>query len=283
VVVAAGPWTSGLVARTVGNTGRLPPARYALAVNLVVNRRLADVAVGVQARTGPGEDRVCGGHRFLFFVPHGEATLLGTWYTLAEGDPAQACEQGVRSLIREFNESCPGLELSAGEVSGYQWGRLPLKAGIESGPPEALAEQPRILDHGRLGGVRQLISVEGVKYTTARSVAARAVDLVFATLRRPNPGCRTHQVRLSGLSEGAALQPTDILHAVREEMARKLSDIVLRRTRSGSVAIPSRAVIEGAARVAGAELGWDTGQQESEVDEVVRQTGLPGRVMETVG
>jgi glycerol-3-phosphate dehydrogenase len=287
VLVAAGPWTRDLVATGTG-AAALDVPRRALALNVVIARRLADVAFGVQARSGRGEDPVCGGHRFLFGAPHGKGTLLGTWYAADPGDPRVARERGVPALLREFNDACPGLELSLADVVRCQWGWLPLKGGNEPGRPDALAERPRIADHGP-AGARHLLSVEGVKYTTARLVAEQAVDRVFASLGRTSPACRTAEVRLPGAEERPAVEPGgmpargEIVRVVREEMAVTLTDIVFRRTTLGAVPGPQRTAVQAAARMAGSELGWDSLREEAEVDAVMRETAVAGPAMEPVG
>jgi glycerol-3-phosphate dehydrogenase len=287
VLVAAGPWTRNLVATGTGAPG-LDLPRRAIGLNVVIARRLADVAVGVRSRSGPREDPVCGGHRFLFCAPQGKGTLLGTWYTADPSDPRVECDRGVPALLGEFNDACPGLELSPGEVVRCQWGWLPLKGGNEPGRPDSLAERPRLTDHGSQG-VRHLFSVEGVKYTTARLVAEQAVDRLFASLDRTSPACRTAELRLPGVEDGTAVEPgamptrEEIVRAVREEMAVTLTDIVFRRTALGAAPGPDRAAVEAAARMAGSELGWDSLRQEAEIDAVMRQTGVPGPAMEAVG
>jgi glycerol-3-phosphate dehydrogenase len=278
VIVAAGPWTVELLAGTIGGPGRLP-AKRALAVNVMIDRSLAEVTIGAQAGSGADEDPVCGGHRFLFAVPVGRATLLGTWYTVAEGsDPRAECERGAGILLQEFNQACPGLDLSPADVARFQWGWLPLKAGIEPGRATALAERPRVVDHGRQHGIQHLFSVEGTKYTTARRVAERVVDRVFSDLHRPSPACRTAEVILEG-----AVANAEVLHAVREEMALKLSDIVFRRTSLGSVSRQDRGTVEHVAHLAGQELGWDGFREEAEVEDVMRQMGVPGPPVEALG
>jgi glycerol-3-phosphate dehydrogenase len=287
VLVAAGPWTRGLVATGMGAT-TIDVGGRALGLNVVIARRLADVAVGVQARSGRREDPVCGGHRFLFCAPQGEATLLGTWYTAAASHPQAARDRGVTALLGEFNAACPGLDLSAGDVVRSQWGWLPLKGINERGRPGALAERPRIVDHGRQG-VRHLVSVEGVKYTTARLVAEQAVDRVFASLDRTSPRCRTAETRLPGAEARVRANRVaipaggEIVRAVREEMAVTLPDIVFRRTTLGAAPGPQRSAVEDVARTAGLELGWDSLRQQAEVDAVMQQAGVPGPAMEAVG
>jgi glycerol-3-phosphate dehydrogenase len=289
VLVAAGPWTEEVLASIVDLPQRRR-GRQALAVNLVVDRRLAEVAFGVRARTSRHEDPVCGGSRFLFSAPHGQVTLLGTWYTADAADAAVANERGLRELLREFNDACPGLDLSEREVRRCQSGWLPLKDGRERGRADALAERPRIVHYGPTLGIRNLLSVEGVKFTTARLVAEQAVTRVFTSLGRTSPPCRTAELRLHGTESGVAAQAGatqagrgEIVRAVREEMAVKLSDIVFRRTALGAAPGPERTAVEAAARIAGAELGWDLSRQDLEVTAVMRELAAPGPVLEPVG
>jgi glycerol-3-phosphate dehydrogenase len=286
VLVAAGPWCEDIVATGTGTP--LAARRRALAVNLVVARRLADLAVGVRARSGRVEDPVCGGRRFLFCAPEEQATLLGTWYTSGAADTRAARDRGVTSLLHEFNEACPGLDLSSRDVVRTQWGWLPLKDGDERGRPDALAERPRITDHGHTHGVRHLLSVEGVKFTTARLVAEQAVDQVFASLGRTSPPCRTAELPLHTAElerpagAAAAALREEIVQAVRSEMAIKLTDVVFRRTRLGAVPGPERGQVEAAARAMGTELGWDTLRQAEEIQAVMSEAGAPGPALETV-
>lgn len=287
VLVAAGPWTQDLVATGLG-AAALESPRRAMGLNVVIGRKLADVAFGVRSRSGTREDPVCGGRRFLFSAPQGTGTVLGTWYAPDQDDPRATRDRGVLALLGEFNDACPGLELSPTDVVRCQWGWLPLKGGNEPGRPDALAERPRIVDYGRQG-IRHLLSVEGVKYTTARLVAEQAVDRAFASLDRTSPACRTAELRLQGAEGRAApdalVMPAreEIVRAVRDEMAVTLPDIVFRRTALGAVPGPGRAAVEAAARIAGAELGWDTLRQEAEIEAVFREAGVAGSALEAVG
>ena len=286
VLVAAGPWCEDIVATATGTP--VEARRRALAVNLVVGRRLAELAIGVRARSGRLEDPVCGGGRFLFCAPEAQATLLGTWYTSNAADARAVRDRGVTALLHEFNDACPGLGLSSRDVVRAQWGWLPLKSGAERGRHDALAERPRITDHGYADGVRHLVSVEGVKFTTARLVAEQAIDRVFASLGRTSPPCRTAELPVDTgevtppAGARTAVVREEIVRAVRSEMASKLTDVVFRRTRLGAVPGPERAEVEAAARVMGAELGWDALRQGEETEAVMREAGAPGPALETV-
>ena len=281
VVVAAGPWTSALA-------GQTPAPPLAFALNLVVARRLAEVAVGLRARTGADGDPVVGGGRFLFLAPQGEATLLGTWYAPSAGASAQVrAARGVAALVAEFNEACPALALRESDVVRCQWGWLPLKAGRESGRATALAERPRLIDHGKFGGVRGMLSVEGVKYTTARGVAEQTVDRVVAALGLAPRPCTTaveplEQARLAREGDAVPLEAA-VRRAARDEMALRFSDIVFRRTGLGALTGPDAAAVGAAARIAAAELGWTGEQQAVEIARALDEFRAPAPVGEPAG
>jgi glycerol-3-phosphate dehydrogenase len=63
--------------------------------------------------------------------------------------------------------------------------------------------------------------------------------------------------------------------AARHESARTLSDILLRRTGLGTLGLPGDEVLDAAARLAAAELGWDDARREAELEDTVRALTLP--------
>jgi glycerol-3-phosphate dehydrogenase len=290
VLVAAGPWTEGIVNTAVSAPTSpetpLPLSTHALAMNVVLDRRLAEVAVGVRARSGSQEDPVCGGRRFLFCAPQGGRTVLGTWYTASSVGDESTRLHGAKALVKEFNDACPELDLTKRNVVDCQWGWLPLKNGNERGRPDALAERTRITDHRAAHGVRYLISVEGVKFTTARRVVEQAIDRVFVSLGRAIPPCRTAEQQLDQAMMPPEVTQTlteeEIFRAVRQEMAVKLSDLVFRRTRLGAAPKLQRRAVEAAARTFGVESGWDERRVVEEVDAVMREVGAPRTALETV-
>jgi glycerol-3-phosphate dehydrogenase len=132
-------------------------------------------------------------------------------------------------------------------------------------------------------GIRHLLSVEPVKYTTARSVAQRVVDLVFHDLGKRPPPCRTAEVRLELAGIDGPPTPSDVRRAVNQEMAVTLSDIIFRRTGADRSGRLDRAAVSQAAQVAGAELGWDTMRQAAEIEAVMHNRGTLLPVEEPVG
>jgi glycerol-3-phosphate dehydrogenase len=69
---------------------------------------------------------------------------------------------------------------------------------------------------------------------------------------------------------GTRVLGAEVVHAVREEMARHLADVVLRRTDLGITHRPSEAALEVASTIMAGELGWSSRVREAEVRRVQR-------------
>jgi glycerol-3-phosphate dehydrogenase len=239
VLNAAGPWVDGLLDLAGIARRRVPLLR---SYNLVL-RRPSPVAHAVGARsTG----------RFLFLVPWGERSMVGTGYEPAEAPEPEA---GIRRFLEDAGRAFPWAELGAQDVSLVHLGLVP-----GSGGPDGLWTRSFVVDHEEEHRVPGLLSIYGAKYTTARAVAEKAVDRAFARLGRRTPRCRTAE---TPLAEARVLEGSlgeRARHAVRAEMARSLADAVLRRLDLGTAGPPPEAEIDEVARVLAGELGWDEAQ-----------------------
>jgi glycerol-3-phosphate dehydrogenase len=269
IVIAAGPWTEELAARAGRPTAPAGSApRLAFGMNLVIGRRLGEAAAGLRSASSSEADPGGSGGRFLFTVPQERTTLLGTWYEVADGDdPGAALDRGEEFLLEAANRACPGLRLTPEDVIGRQMGRLPLDAGV-------LAERPRVRWR-EVSGPSNVLTVEAVKYTTARGVAEHVVDAVLASLGLEPRACRTAETPLVGAEASAgpsASAPLEqrVRRAVTEEMAATLSDVVFRRTELGDPPGPDEDGVRLAARVAGDALGWDDRRRSEEEATVLR-------------
>jgi glycerol-3-phosphate dehydrogenase len=275
VVIAAGPWTPPLVG---ADPARTP---LAFALNVELPGRLAGVAVGVQSPSDAVADPVIGGHRFIFLVPQDTTTLVGTWYapwTPGAADAGALIRRGTAALLAEFRTACPGIDLAEADVVRSYWGLLPVKHGREVGRPGALADRDRVLDHGASGGPRGMFSVEGVKVTTARGTAELAVDAVARSLGLAGVRCRTQAVPVDEVPVTIPARLDDqVRSAIREEMAVRLSDVMVRRIWPTATAGRCRQAVADAARIAAVELGWNRAREQAEIDDVLQQLTPLGR------
>jgi glycerol-3-phosphate dehydrogenase len=247
VVNAAGPWADEFLAR--GGLRRAP-ATLLRARNLVLRRPpVAPFAAGATS-----------GGRFLFLVPWEGRTIVGTSY-----EPAEAPPTDPLAFLDEAARTFPWARIGREDVSVVHEGLVPGRGGASG-----LATRPRLLDHEAEDGLPGLVSVQGVKYTTARLVAERAVDLVFRRLSREGPPCRTAITPLAEARLPSGPPGERALRAVREEMALTLADAVLRRLDLGTAGPPAPSDLDAVARVMAAELGWDAGRERSERAALVR-------------
>src|SRR5262249_32248140 len=150
------------------------------AMNLVTNREAGEEALG--ARTPSG--------RHLFLVPWRGRALLGTWESQkpAESAAPDVSSDEVDAFIAELNQAFPALDLHRGDVTLVHRGVVP--AVRRDGGRLQLEGREQIRDH-KIDGVDALVSVAGTKYTTARAVAERIVNLAIAKLGRSPLPCRT--------------------------------------------------------------------------------------------
>ncbi len=175
-VGAVGPWTQQLWSAMHGAVGR-QPLRWLKSMVLVTRPLPAHtVALGLPVRRR--HSAVPG---LLFATPWRGRTIVGTATVPYDGEPGSCTvsEAEIRDLLDDVNAAYPGAALLRRDVLGSYAGLIP--AGSGGG---AALQHARIFDHARLHGLEGVISVLGVKYTTAQDVARKTVDLVCAKLGR---------------------------------------------------------------------------------------------------
>ena len=242
VLNCAGPWCDDVLA-----LGGVPPRRPAplLRARNLLLRRPSPLPFAVGARSAS---------RFLFLVPWQGRTMVGTSYEPAQHPPSDPLE-----FLREACAAFPWAELAARDLVLVHEGLVPGRGGAAG-----LQTRTRLHDHEAEDGLAGLVSVQGVKYTTARLVAQRLVDLVACRLRRRLPPCRTATTALPAARPLPGPRESATRTAVREEMALTLADAVLRRLDLGTAGPPDAAALACVAATMAAELGWDAPRIEKE-------------------
>jgi glycerol-3-phosphate dehydrogenase len=184
VINTTGPWVRALLGhlKTMPNS---PPLRLSSAINLVTRSFIGDYAAGISGRADLIEEDafVRRGSRLYFTAPWRDVSLVGTAHTVYEGDPDsyRVTETEVTDLIAEINRAYPSAKLTRGDVKAVHGGLLPMDGVSRRTGEVILSKHYRLIDH-RTDGWDGLISVLGVKYTTARDVAEKAVDIALRKL-----------------------------------------------------------------------------------------------------
>ena len=186
VVNAAGPWADDVLASLPGDRPRL-----------IGGTKGSHIIVG----EFPGAPRVAVyteavDNRPYFIVPWAGNYLIGTTDERFDGnlDEVVATESEIAYLIESTNQVIPTARISRGDVLWTYAGVRPLP--YEPDVPEAKLTRKHVFHHDE--HVRDVISVVGGKLTTHRSLAEGAVELIFATLGRNAPACRTAEEPLPG-------------------------------------------------------------------------------------
>jgi glycerol-3-phosphate dehydrogenase len=240
VLNCAGPDVAAVAAHALARPPDVPLLR---AFNLVLGRSVvAPHALGVRH-----------GGRFLFAVPWSGVAMIGTAYEPAAGDGP-----GAAGFLDECARAFPWLGLRAEDVRRVHAGLVPGRGGAAG-----LRTRTWLRDHAR-DGAPGLVSLLGVKYTTARGVAQRAIDLVFRSLGREAARCRTAETPLAQARPLAGSLEDAVRTAVRDEQALRLADVILRRADLGTAGPPAPDVVARVAAVMAAELRWDEARTQAE-------------------
>ena len=165
---AAGAYAGRLMAAF----GVGPSPLLVKAMNLVTARPAPQVACGAPTADG----------RLLFALPWQGQLAIGTWHgpTPCGADAGMVTADELDRFLVEVREAFPDLALTPDDVTLVQRGVVP--AAVRHGRL-SLANRPIIREH-RHDGVDGAITLVGVKYTTARAAAERAVTLATAQLGR---------------------------------------------------------------------------------------------------
>jgi len=187
VLNAAGPWVDDVLGR-LSSSPETRAFHRSKAINLVTRQLFPDVALGLQgpARFRDTDAALDKGFRLFFVVPWRSHSLIGTRHfpSDAEPDALEVSAAEIDTFLDEINAAYPPARLSATDVVGVYRGMLPRDAGTSATEEVQLEKHPLVIDHERDHGIRGLMTVVGVKWTTGRLVAFETVDRICRKLGR---------------------------------------------------------------------------------------------------
>ncbi|MCL6285286.1 FAD-dependent oxidoreductase [Ruegeria sp. 2012CJ41-6] len=261
---------------------------FARATNITVDRPGGTYGLGVvsRARSDAVVDR---GGRMYFLTPWRDKLIIGTHEAPGPGThiPPRAGKD-IDDFLGELDLACPSLALTRGDILHVYQGLIPADVDDSRGDVRRQTKGT-LIDHRAADDVAGLISVIGVKYTTARLIAERAVDLAVAQLGRggASPSLTT-ELPAVGLASCDPDCPDSTSGRVREavqgEMAVTLADLVLRRMplaeTGGLRGSAGQARLAAVADLMAAERGWDAELKQAEIAAVLRdiETSRPESV-----
>jgi glycerol-3-phosphate dehydrogenase len=306
VLNAAGPWADYLL-QDPEHFGAHRRGHFSRDACFLVRRKpQSKYALAVPGYAKDSDAVVSRAARHLFAVPWRDCTLIGVWHRLfpERPDTARVEESELDSWIAEMNASYPALRLTRDDVIYANCGLVPFGDGTTAAGELSFGKESRFIDH-RAQGIQGLVTLIGIRYTTGRGDAAKALDLLLQQRQESWTAAPTETVPLAGgdIANFAQLEasarkvvpqtvstPTlqawlrnygteyaellrsgetdaamaEVVFAVQQEMAVRLSDVILRRTNQGSGSHPGAQALTEAALRMQQLLGWSDERREQE-------------------
>lgn len=252
---------------------RMASAPLCHALNIIVERALPTataLALPVAGAVAKSGTRAVQGE--LFFVPWRGRTMIGTHYALADGHSASMDfrRRSVREFLAVVRTAAPQWDLRESEVSFVHWGELPMDERWQPGEPIRLDSRTQIVDAAKMAPAAGLWLLRGPKFTTALETARIALPRIAKGVSPTSrgkgaaPRSSSHTDALQRMDREADLGAKARL-AAAALYARRLEDVVLRRTACGTGGHPGRSAIEACARGMASALQWPDARIAAEI------------------
>ena len=200
VLNAAGPWSDWLLEKALPESGT-EKGVYSRDACFVVKRRFSSPrAIAVQGRTSDPDALLSRPARHLFLVPWRDCTLVGVWHVVWKKTPDEVFveKDEVASFIDEMNWAYPGLKLSLDDARMWNAGLVPFGENEEGAENLSYGKRSTFVDHKVSDNIDGLVTLIGVRYTTARGDTAKAMDLICRKLGKGNARALTETTPVSG-------------------------------------------------------------------------------------
>jgi glycerol-3-phosphate dehydrogenase len=271
----------------------------------IVTRKLFDTHDAVGVGSQRSSDAAIGKSKRLFFVsPWQDCSIVGTSHTQhlgAQHDIQAEVATDVVDFLSEVNEALPNARLRPEDVRYVHSGLTPAEDDV------ARAKRGTVIDHGIADNVQCLITVLGIKYTTAPTVAASAMPIIERLLgkqgpaqdesfSRPLPGSLGYSVAsstpptddvswaqriyggysrsLMAISSADGLTPDEhvfrcrVIFGIENEMVVRLRDAIFRATDRAERGNLTATQLEWCAGEMARRLGWTEKQRLLELNDV---------------
>ena len=125
-------------------------------------------------------------------IPWRDVSMLGTSHDAHDGtaDQLKVSRWDLEAFLKDAREAFPHANLTTADVRLIHRGLLPMISG--EGTHVRLVKESQVVDHSK-HGLPGLVSMFGVRYTTARHTAQEAVDAVFRVARPRDAAALPHR------------------------------------------------------------------------------------------
>jgi glycerol-3-phosphate dehydrogenase len=246
VINAAGSWRE-LVNRMLLNRAA-PKFLFSKGLQITLPALTGDYAIALESRYRDKNAFVSKGNRSYFLQPWRGKTIAGTADILhtEEPDRYRLNEEETSLFLEELKALYPDPLIKRENVSAVFGGLRPVSPKVETlyqrkqlgdyGSIE-VAHRDTVIVHGReKERIENLISVEGIKYTTTRRLAQRVIDEFERVVGEKRGESRSKEVPLDYSEAGHSSEC--IKRAIESEFVRRPEDLLERRLGFGAYETP---------------------------------------------
>jgi glycerol-3-phosphate dehydrogenase len=217
VINATGGWAPNLL-NSQSDIRLKPGPIFSRDACFIVNRTLVsnEYALSLQGMTKDPDAILSRGYRHLFLVPWQNRTLVGVWHVVWKDDPdkVNVTDDELEVFLDEINSAYPALELTLEDVSRWMAGLVLFGEKQVDQTNLSYGKRSQVVDHSITHNVDGLITLIGVRFTTARGIAEKAVDLVLKKLDKKSSRSQTANTPIHG---GDIESFTALLHTALEK------------------------------------------------------------------
>jgi len=197
VINAAGPWIPLLNAAVGDKKVEGVVSAYSKGAHIITRPLTRGYALALPTRK-QNQAVINRGGRHVFVIPWRGYSLIGTTYGPYEGDldDVKATEDDIREMMADINSALGSETLRRDDVLHAYAGIYPLIDDVIRPTVYQGTGDYQIVDHAATDDIEGLVSVFGAKYTTARLLAEKSLDLVTSRLGAAPGACGTRHARL---------------------------------------------------------------------------------------
>ena len=200
VLNAAGPWSEWFLSDSIPH-GKMEKVVYSRDACFVVKRRFkSHHALAIMGRTKDPDALLSRPARHIFMAPWRDYTLVGVWHVVWDKHPDEVTvdESEIQAFIDEINWAYPGLNLTIDDIKMWNAGLVPFGDNEEGQVNLSYGKRSHLIDHKRIDQIDGLVTLIGVRYTTGRSDAAKAIDLICKKLNMKARRPATNYIPITG-------------------------------------------------------------------------------------
>lgn len=310
IINCGGTWADKILNLAAGKDFSTHKVKRSEGIHIITPRIAGNHVVSLQRKDG--------GH--LMIMPWRDHSLIGTTDKEYYGDPDEykVSKESLEEVVKGVNENY-GKSITLSDIKHAYGGLRPLVDDQTKGSYQT-SRKYEVYDNAT-DGIEGMITIEGGKYTTSRSLAAEVLKMISRKLNRTLSDPVSDNLYLSGCEirdmkqfmirqhlnytdfskqtieyvsrnygtdskivfqiardnprfaevvshDGEIL--AEVVYAIKYESARTLRDIMLRRTGTGTLGNPGRAIIDKIVAIAAEMLNWNSQKAEEEIASMMK-------------